>query len=253
MNSLKKRSTIAPIVALVVTILALLLAMAGTAQAALDKESGSYKAEMKLNSLGVSLYENGERVAQADPARGSDGQTGVLLKDFPKESDELAIGKFYPEELKVKNEGSTAEYVRVSIHQYWADENGKVTSISPDLIDLDWVNEGDWAVEQKASEDNEQTILYSKNPLEPGQELAFISQLRIKPGIYDEMEIASVEDENLGGLAIDGSNRYVTVEYKGKKFGIAVEVDAVQTHNAADAIKSTWGIDAAGLGINVNA
>ena len=32
---------------------------------------------------------------------------------------------------------------------------------------------------------------------------------------------------------------------------IRAEVDGVQTHNAADAIKSAWGVDAAAMGINV--
>ena len=33
-------------------------------------------------------------------------------------------------------------------------------------------------------------------------------------------------------------------EYDNYKFIVDVEVDAVQTHNAKDAIKSAWGVDA---------
>lgn len=44
---------------------------------------------------------------------------------------------------------------------------------------------------------------------------------------------------------------YTEYAYDNYKFGISVEVDAVQTHNAADAIKGAWGVDANSLGINV--
>ena len=32
-------------------------------------------------------------------------------------------------------------------------------------------------------------------------------------------------------------------DYDGKKFVVKAEVNAVQTHNAADAIKSAWGVN----------
>ena len=35
-----------------------------------------------------------------------------------------------------------------------------------------------------------------------------------------------------------------TYDYDGARFTLEVQVDAVQTHNAADAIKSAWGVDA---------
>ena len=34
-----------------------------------------------------------------------------------------------------------------------------------------------------------------------------------------------------------------TYVYDGYKFKVEAEVDAVQTHNAQDAIKSAWGVD----------
>ena len=40
-----------------------------------------------------------------------------------------------------------------------------------------------------------------------------------------------------------------TYKYDGVEFHVDVEVDAVQTHNAQDAIKSAWGVDASALGI----
>ena len=37
--------------------------------------------------------------------------------------------------------------------------------------------------------------------------------------------------------------KVTTFNYDGVKFNLEAEVDAVQTHNAADAIKSAWGVD----------
>ena len=38
-------------------------------------------------------------------------------------------------------------------------------------------------------------------------------------------------------------------EYDGYSFQVSAEVDAVQTHNAADAVKSAWGVDISKLGL----
>ena len=50
---------------------------------------------------------------------------------------------------------------------------------------------------------------------------------------------------------VDKGNGIVETVYKydGVEFHVNVEVDAVQTHNAQDAIRSAWGIDASALGI----
>ena len=37
-----------------------------------------------------------------------------------------------------------------------------------------------------------------------------------------------------------------TYKYNGIEFGLKVEADAVQTHNAKDAIRSAWGIEVSG-------
>ena len=49
----------------------------------------------------------------------------------------------------------------------------------------------------------------------------------------------------------DKETHVITMIYKydGVEFHVDVEVDAVQTHNAQDAIKSAWGVDATELGI----
>ena len=46
-----------------------------------------------------------------------------------------------------------------------------------------------------------------------------------------------------------GDTVTTTYKYDGVEFHVDIEVDAVQTHNAQDAMRSAWGIDASGLGI----
>ena len=40
-----------------------------------------------------------------------------------------------------------------------------------------------------------------------------------------------------------GETITTTFAYDGYRFNLKAEVDAVQTHNAEDAIKSAWGVD----------
>ena len=51
--------------------------------------------------------------------------------------------------------------------------------------------------------------------------------------------------------AVETKRNTVTTTYKydGVEFHVDVEADAVQTHNAQDAIKSAWGADASAFGI----
>lgn len=55
-----KKKITAPIIALLATAFVLVLAMAGTAQAALDKQSSEYETKIELSSLSVGLTENGQ-------------------------------------------------------------------------------------------------------------------------------------------------------------------------------------------------
>ena len=42
---------------------------------------------------------------------------------------------------------------------------------------------------------------------------------------------------------VDGNTIRYTYKYDGYSFHVDAEVDAVQTHNAQEAIKSAWGVD----------
>ncbi|MCI8638069.1 MAG: hypothetical protein HFG41_02690 [Coprococcus sp.] len=226
---------------------ALLLGSAvGSTQAALTFYSENYTAEIKISQIGVTLVENGKDVScrnyngdkwQEETNRDGDSVYGELLADMVPEGSKLALNKTYNEDLKVRNSGSIDEYVRVRIYKYWRDPAGnKVTTLSPDLIDLNLVNQGQWI---QGSATPECTELYHKGILTAGTESApFADTIRIDGEIASAVEIKT-----------EGNKITTTYKYDGVTFHVDVEVDAVQTHNAEDAMKSAWGVDAAALGI----
>ena len=61
----------------------------------------------------------------------------------------------------------------------------------------------------------------------------------------------SIDKQIAEDVTITTKDNIITTTYKydGVEFHLDVEVDAVQTHNAQDAIMSAWGVDAAALGI----
>ena len=81
--------------------------------------------------------------------------------------------------------------------------------------------------------------MFYKGILKSGKETKpFADTIRIDGKLASE---AKVETK--------GNTITTTYKYDGVEFHVDVEVDAVQTHNAQDAIKSAWGVDASGLGI----
>ena len=228
-------------------------------RAALTYYSENYTAQITVSQIGVSLLENGQVVSSRDYEKnewktannaGKDSANGALLQNMLKEGEKLALNKSYKEELSVKNSGSIDEYVRVRIYKYWTRKVGdnkseKVTTLSPSLIKLNLVNEGQWIKnpdDVKATEnggEKECMELYYKGILPSKSETAlFADSIKIDKIVAADAEIIS-----------DGKTIKTIYKYDGVEFHVDVEVDAVQTHNAQDAIKSAWGVDAAALGI----
>ena len=156
------------------------------------------------------------------------------------EGESLTLGKTYQENLNVRNSGTINQYVRVSIYKYWLDPEGKkLRDLSPDLIDLHLVNLGtDW-IEDEGARTEERTVLYynkllyaqgegtSETPL-------FADTLTIDDSIAKKVTQETKREGNYTTII-------TTYDYDGVKFQIEVEVDAVQEHNAEDAIWSAWG------------
>ena len=213
----------------------------GTARAALSYSSGDLVANVQTSNIDVRLLENGKEVR--------DGKllTGIDAKN-------VKPGQEYAEELSVQNTGSIDQYVRVIINKYWTDADGnKVTSVDPAMINLAiperYVAQNPrdmWYVQKnevKGAGDivnSEQYIAYYKGVLSPGDVTPAITQLiAVNPEVLKDAVTTTTTNEN--GKTIVST----TWVYNGYKMSLDAEVQAVQTHNAEDAIRASWGVDPA--------
>lgn len=245
---MKKKRSVLSKTALLFGAAALLLALStvGSTRAALNYRSQNFGMEVSVSNIGVSLEENGKTVS----SRYYDGkevreQEALLLnlKEITSggqivEAEKLMPGKNYQEELKVTNKGQIDCYVRVTVSRSWSgvDDNGneiKDTGLAPELIRLnmdDGQAHNGWIVDNsvsglgKSDSYREQLVLYYTRPLAPGASTESFNETM---GI--DYRIARELAQETG--------------YENCQAKLEVEVDAVQTHNGADAVKSAWGVD----------
>lgn len=216
----------------------------GSGNAALTYFSENYTAQVSMNEIGVTLTEtsaSGTKEISSRDYAGSGDQweetKGALLEDMLEETDgKLIPGRKYTEALAVTNSGEIDSYVRVSIYKYWTKEDGsREQELAPALIDLDLTGNG-WILDQAASTE-ERTVLYWPQILPVGASTAaFSDTIAIDSSITSKV---TTETKTEGGV----TTTTTTFNYDGVEFHLEVDVDAVQTHNAADAIKSAWGVD----------
>ncbi len=222
----------------------LLMSGIGSTRAALTYFSENYTAQVEMKDIGVTLVETSAQSTKDISSRdytGSDDAwdttQGELLSDMLEESDnKLQLGRAYHEELSVKNSGTINEYVRVRIYKSWTNADGeKETSLSPSLIELNLTNNG-WILDEENSTE-ERTVLYWPSILTVGETTKALSDtLTIDSSIGNKVTKETFVE--------DGVTKTTTkFNYDGVKFHLKAEVDAVQTHNAKDAIKSAWGVD----------
>ncbi len=216
----------------------------GGTRAALTYYSETYTSRIQMYDIGVSLLENDREISWRDYSSAGDGtwneNTGILLENMLPEGETLTLGKRYQENLKVRNTGTINQYVRVSIYKYWLDAEGKkLRDLSPDLIGLNLVNLGtDW-IEDEGARTEERTVLYYNKLLyAQGQGVSetplFADALVIDDSIAKKVSQETKKDGNYTTIT-------TTYDYDGVSFRIEVEVDAVQEHNAQDAVWSAWG------------
>ena len=216
----------------------------GSARAALTYYSENYTAQMEMYDIGVTLVEESAKgsknISSRDYAGSDDAwkqNEGALLTDMLDETDgKLVAGRNYKEALSVKNSGNIDEYVRVRIYKSWKNEDGsKETTLAPSLIELNLTQNG-WIVDENASTE-ERTVLYWPSVLKVGESTpAFSDTLKIDNSITSKVTEHTTEENGL-------KTTTTTFNYNGVSFHVEAEVDAVQTHNAQDAIKSAWGVD----------
>lgn len=206
--------------------LLLVFSAASSSRAALTYYSENYSAEIQMFDIGVTLLENGNEVSWRNYARKDDEWQeggGELLSHLleGENGGKVQPGRAYEEKLSVRNSGSIDEYVRVVIYRYWEDKDGnRVTDMPPALIDLG-LSGGGW-IEDASAGTEERTVLYYTGIVPAGQQT---------PALSDTL---TIKEET--AVMLEG--------HEGIRFVLKAEVNAVQTHNAEDAIKSAWGVDA---------
>ena len=247
-------------------VLLLLGSVAGSSQAALTYYSENYSAELRMFDIGVTLMENGEEVSWRNYTQKDDewdeGGSALLTYLLNNQEDgketygEIQPGRQYEEELCVKNTGNIDQYVRVMIYRYWVDapkegedpipveEREKRRDISPEWIRLNpWIEKDKmpsefqgWVLDENAST-KERTVLYYTGILKTGDvSLPFADKLAIDKEVAKKVTITETVDGNYKTITM-------TYDYDGVEFVLEIDVDAVQTHNADDAIRSAWGVD----------
>ncbi len=238
MKKKKKKKSFPKKPALILTAAALLLvgSTVGSTRAALTYYSENYSAQMNMQSIGISLLENDKVVSSRDYVSNNEWKgtsQGTLLTNLLGKDETFTPGKKYNEAISVKNSGTIDTFVRVIITKSWQDEEGnKNTTLSPDLIELNFLTDNGWQIAKDQST-TERTVLYYTKAVAAGDSTPALSDtIRIKPSIAKDVT-----------KHVDGNTITYTYKYNGYTFHIDAEVDAVQTHNAKDAIKSAWGVD----------
>ena len=219
-------------------------------------QSELYRAHFYLNHLQVHLLENDKDVCGGkNTLDGTAKITGPLATNLGYKSlDEVGSvepGKIYDEKIQAENGQDISQFVRMTVRKYWVEtENGKVkvdsngepvktTALKPSLIHLtygtDDYNTGAWAEVTQERTTESRTYIYKK--LLPGNKKTdpIFTKLQI-----DE-SVAVREDDPI--ISTEGDTTIYTYVYKydGYAFFIEADVQAIQAHNAQDAIESQWG------------
>ena len=237
-------------------------------KASLSVFSEDYTAWFYLNHLQVHLLENGEDVCGGkntlDGTAKVTGELATKLGYSNGSSGEVLgtvePGKVYREEIAARNGQDIPQYVRMTVRKYWVETDGKgnvkkdkqgnpvkTTVLSPDQIRLtygeddpeekarDLYNTEDWTI-NKEENTTESSTYYLQSPLDGGADSALLFDRVMIDGA---VAIGTVEEKRQDDGKIIITYKY---DYDGYAFFIEADVQAIQTHNAQDAIHSQWGV-----------
>ena len=222
------------------------------AKAKLSVTSQDYEGAFRLDHLQVHLLENGKDVCNGhNTLDGKSKVAGELIKYLKGKIDP---GRAYREEIAAqngtgKNNEPVDQFLRLSIRKYWKDPKGnKKPDMDPGLIqltynagkDTSWFsdkndkayNDEAWVVNSKETT-RERTTYYYRTTL-AGQETT--------PPVVNKLKI---NDSIVKAKVNPPKDGVITYEYEYDGFIVCIEADvqAIQTHNANDAVRSIWGVD----------
>lgn len=242
MKNKKKSFPVKSVLLLSASALLLLGSTIGSTRAALTYYSEDYSVQVNMSSIGVTLLENDAVVSNRDYVNNgqwNESGEGVLLDHINESGEKLIPGKEYEESLKVQNSGNIPIFTRVILTKSWKNPAGqKDTTVSPDWIQLNLTGNG-WE-QANVPSSPERIVLYYTSALAPGE---------TTPELSDTIKIDNEVAKKISKEVSDDGNtiKYV-YEYDGYTFHLDAEVNAVQTNNAQEAIKSAWGVN-----VNVSA
>lgn len=233
-------------------------------------ESDDYKATFYMNHLQVHLIENDNDVCGGNNTLdGPHKVTGALATSLGSSTDDngqvtlgnVDPGRNYKEEIKVRNGKDVPVYIRMVVRKYWVDEKGEKTKesigLSPEQICLTYSDEEDYNSSAwfrnpaEHTAESETYYYYQQLPSGSDSELLF-KTLNIDKSVMPDMnkptedQLKSDEYKDFVTVTTDestGATVYTyTYNYDGYAFIIKADVQAIQTHNANDAIHSQWGV-----------
>ena len=257
---MKKRSKMSKRTMALLVAAGLLLAggsVTGT-RAALNIQSDLYRAHFYLNHLQVHLMENGHDVCggenNLDGASKITGRLATALKyESLDDPGTVEPGMVYEERIAAKNGNNVDEFVRLTIRKYWVktDEDGKILlengePVKASNMDPSWIhlsyngnedgNTGAWTENKQEATDESRTFYYASDLDPEAVSVELFNQIMIDSKIA---EIGRVDEQTEGNKTV-----YTYIyKYDGCAFFIEADVQAIQTHNVNDAIKSQWGVD----------
>lgn len=236
--------------------------VAGT-RAALNIQSELYRAHFYLNHLQVHLLENGEDVCgEQNNLDGASKVTGNLATSLGYEGIDkpgsVEPGKLYEERIAARNGNNIDEFVRLTIRKYWVKtekaEDGtytikidektgepeKAENMDPAWIHLTYKgsedgNTGAWT-ENPSEATAESRTFYYNTDLDPRADSAdLFDKIMIDKQVA---KLGKVDEKKEGNKTV-----YTYIyKYDGCAFFIEADVQAIQTHNATQAIRSQWGV-----------
>lgn len=217
----------------------------GTAWAASPAIQGqTYNAWFYMNHLQVYLLENGKPVVESHTLDGSSKVAGKLMQYLvPKEGEtsaKIEPGLKYREELAAQNGSEIPIFLRMTVRKYWLDKNGeKASGLSPNRIRLTYgkeaYNNAAWKLNEAESTTESATYYYNTTLSAGATTEPLFDQLVI------DSNVAKIEGYT---TRTEGNKTIYTYIYRYNGYSCAIEADvqAVQTHNANDAIRSQWGV-----------
>lgn len=212
----------------------LAISAVGSTRAALT-QTENMQYNLSVSDLSVDLYE----IQAKEFVSVSDG--GKLLSTLVGEGEKFQIGKTYTEQTAFSNDGNYDAYVRVIITKSWKDGTVKDTTLDPALIDVTMADSGAWYKDEAASTQEREVYYYKTVVAAPERDednnIVALDYVPITSTISVKNDVTQIVTKN--GTT---GNITTTYDYDGKSFDLDIEVDALQTHNAVDAAKASWGV-----------